>query len=69
MTSCSVCVLLDCTYCIVRMCHYRNLKTKEVELELLEVKLAQKSIAVAQERENNMAERQCVSVTIVCHSY
>ena len=39
------------------------LKQKQVELELLEVKLAQKSVAVAQERENNMAERQCVSVT------
>ena len=38
------------------------LKQKQVELELLEVKLAQKSVAVAQERENNMAERQCVSV-------
>ena len=34
------------------------LKQKQVELELLEVKLAQKSVAVAQERENNMAERQ-----------
>ena len=32
------------------------LKQKQVELELLEVKLAQKSVAVAQERENNMAE-------------
>lgn len=43
------------------------LKQKQVELELLEVKLAQKSVAVAQERENNMAERQCVSViTAVC---
>ena len=42
------------------------LKQKQVELELLEVKLAQKSIAVAQERENNMAERQCVSITITC---
>ena len=42
------------------------LKQKQVELELLEVKLAQKSVAVAQERENNMAERQCVSVTIAC---
>ena len=31
------------------------LKQKQVELELLEVKLAQKSVAVAQERENNMA--------------
>ena len=39
------------------------LKQKQVELELLEVKLAQKSVAVAQERENNMAERQCVSIT------
>ena len=39
------------------------LKQKQVELELLEVKLAQKSVAVAQERENNMAERQCVSTT------
>ena len=29
-----------------------------------EVKLAQKSIAVAQENENNMAERQCASITI-----
>ena len=38
------------------------LKQKQVELELLEVKLAQKSVAVAQERENNMAERQCVSI-------
>ena len=37
-----------------------------MELELLEVKLAQKSVAVAQERENNMTERQCVSVTIAC---
>lgn len=37
------------------------LKQKQVELELMEVKLAQKSVAVAQERENNMAERQCVS--------
>ena len=37
-----------------------------MELELLEVKLAQKSVAVAQERENNMAERQCVSVTTPC---
>ena len=36
------------------------LKQKQVELELLEVKLAQKSIAVVQERENNMAEQQCV---------
>ena len=42
------------------------LKQKQVELELLEVKLAQKSVAVAQERENNMAERQCVSITITC---
>ena len=42
------------------------LKQKQVELELLEVKLAQKSVAVAQERENNMAERQCVSVTTPC---
>ena len=42
------------------------LKQKQVELELLEVKLAQKSVAVAQERENNMAERQCVSVTTAC---
>ena len=39
------------------------LKQKQVELELMEVKLAQKSVAVAQERENNMAERQCVSTT------
>ena len=39
------------------------LKQKQMELELLEVNLAQKSVAVAQERENNMAERQCVSVT------
>ena len=38
------------------------LKQKQVELELLEVKLAQKSVAVAQERENNVAERQCVSI-------
>ena len=36
---------------------------KQVKLELLEVKLAQKGVAVAQERENNMAEQQCVSVT------
>ena len=42
------------------------LQQKQVELELLEVKLAQKSVAVAQERENNMAERQCVSITITC---
>ena len=42
------------------------LKQKQVELELLEVKLAQKSAAVAQERENNMAERQCVSIIITC---
>ena len=42
------------------------LKQKQVELELLEVKLAQKSVAVVQERENNMAERQCVSITITC---
>ena len=42
------------------------LKQKQVELELLEVKLAQKSVTVAQERENNMAERQCVSVTTAC---
>ena len=42
------------------------LKQKQVELELLEVKLAQKSVAVAQERENNMAERQCVSFTTPC---
>ena len=49
------------------MHHYRNLiKQKQVELELLEVKLAQKSVAVAQERENNMAERQCVSLTTPC---
>ena len=50
------------------------LKQKQVELELLEAKLAQKSVAVAQERENNMAERQCVSFIItscvcvhICH--
>jgi len=41
------------------------LKQKQVELELMEVKLAQKSVAVAQERENNMAERQCVSVYVL----
>ena len=35
------------------------LKQKQVELEPLEVKLVQKSIA-----ENNMAKRQCVSITI-----
>ena len=48
---------------------YRNLrvlKQIQVELELLEVKLAQKSVAVAQERENNMPERQCVSITTTC---
>ena len=45
------------------------LKQKQVELELLEVKLAQKSVAVAQERENNMAERQCVSVTYSIRTY
>ena len=39
------------------------LKQKYVELELLEVKLVQKSVAVAQENENNMAEQQCVSIT------
>ena len=37
------------------------LKQKQVELEL-----AQKSVAVAQERENNITERQCVSVTTAC---
>ena len=42
------------------------LKQKQVELELLDMKLAQKSVAVAQERKNNMAERQCVSITITC---
>ena len=66
----SVCALLDCTYCIVMYVSLQEfekvLKQKQVELELLEVKLAQKSVAVAQERENNMAERQCVSVTIAC---
>ena len=47
-----------CVLCLL-LCihHYRNLiRQKQVELELLEVKLAQKSVAVAQERENNMAE-------------
>ena len=48
---------------IVMYASLKVLKQKQVELELLEVKLAQKSVAVAQERENNMAERQCVSVT------
>ena len=42
---------------LLYMCHHRDLiKQKQVELELLEVKLRQKSVAVAQERENNMAE-------------
>ena len=55
-----------CVLCLL-LCihHYRNLevlKQKQAELELLEVKLTQKSVDVAQERENNMAERQCVSV-------
>ena len=47
-----MCMLLDCAYCNV--CFEKVLKQKQVELELLEVKLAQKSVAVAQERENNV---------------
>ena len=62
MTFLVVCVLLDCAYCYVSIIT-GMLKQKQVELELLEVKLAQKSVAMAQEKENNMAERQCVSVT------
>ena len=53
--------LVKCVHYWIVMC-----ASLQVELELLEVKLAQKSVAVAQERENNMAERQCVSVTIAC---
>ena len=40
------------------------LKQKQVELELLEVKLVQKNVTVAQENENNMAEQECVSIAI-----
>ena len=55
------------SYCYVYTSSLQEFENKkQVELELLEVKLAQKSIAVAQERENNMAERQCVSITITC---
>ena len=44
------------------------LKQKQVELELLEVKLTQKSVTVAQERENNIAEQLCVSVSTPCQT-
>ena len=62
-----VCVIGLCLLLCASLQEFgKVLKQKQVELELLEVKLAQKSVAVAQERENNMAERQCVSITTAC---
>ena len=66
MTSLVNCVCIIGLLCASLQKFEKVLKQKQMELELLEVKLAQKSVAVAQERENNMAERQCVSVTTAC---